>query len=218
MRVTYRLREDTKHKNKQGIKHYVLLRQESENLDPEKMEEPDPKKWSRFIVADNIKSCTIEYVAAIRMQEKEEDGSTGSPRKEEQPQKGDQKPPAQKEAKQPKETYELKTFKEWQERKPPSEKDAAAGKKAEQKPQEPFIPQALKINIVFYDPAGKKTIPFSFTIPVYTEHVYAPIKQQSTTAKLTDIIKKLSENVITPAPPTKLAQRPVIARPGGRHG
>ena len=89
--------------------------------------------------------------------------------------------------------------------------------KKEQKTQEPFIPQALKVNIVFYDPAGRKTIPFSFTIPVYTEHVYAPIKQQSASPKLTDIIKKLSENVITPAPPTKFAQRPVAAQPGVPH-
>jgi prepilin-type N-terminal cleavage/methylation domain-containing protein len=179
VRVVYRLREDKNAKTKE--KRYVLLRQESEHLDLDKVPEADPKSWPSYTIADHIKSCKVEYIAAIEQPAPPEAPSAK---------------PGTSTPSTPKTTYEIKTYKEWQERKPPTEKKASES-------QEPLLPQVVKMELSVYNPAGKHSLLFSLVLPIYTQQIY-PQTQKSAAPppKLTDIIKKLTNNTFPePAQP-----------------
>jgi len=186
VRVVYRLRP------KKGSSEYVLLRQESEQLDLEKIPEPPLNQWHQYILADHIKSCTVEYSAAWKMQD-------------EAPKKPGQTPQQQEQS--PKTHYEIRKKNEWREKQ--EEKSSKTKPADANKAQEPLLPQLVTFSFIFYDPSGKKTVPLTMTIPVYTEQIYEPLYQTPSQPSLTDVIKKLSSNILPPTaqqPPIQLAQ------------
>ena len=196
VRVTYRLRED-KQQSKGKTKQYVLLRQESENLDPAKTPEPEAAQWHRFMVADRVRSCKLEYMAAIRIKPKPEKKAPAAEQEAAPAQ------PATEKKEAPEETYELEYHKDWPERKLPAKGDKESEK------QEPWVPQMVKIELAIYNITATKSVPFAFTVPVYTQYVYEPpVKApDASQKKLSDVIKKLTHNTFAPSPQSSSIQK-----------
>lgn len=206
VRVTYRLRPDSS--VKKGPKSYVLLRQESRELDPEKMTEPDVKKWHAYTVVRNIKSCNVEYTAMIRKKEKTEGGKASKPEAQKQgvPPQPEQKPQEGAE----KITFERKIVKDWQEKKP-----QPSSKKEGPIIEEPLIPQLMTMRLEIYDAAHKRHQPYTLVFPIVSQNVYPPEKGKSTSERLENVVKQLSRNVLSalkdaPVHPVQQRQVPTI--------
>ena len=156
----------------------------SENFDLEKIAIPDQKSWHQYMLGAHIKSCKIELVYAVRIKKMTEE-KPAAPAGTPAPQ-----PPPKQESPASKVTYEIKTTKEWKDRnydQPPDDK-----KKSQQ--DEPLLPYLIKMDLVMYDELSARSVPFTLTLPIFSERVY--IEPLEGGGRLTDIIKKLADTML----------------------
>lgn len=103
VRVMYRLIEDKKHKKESGRTTYLLMRQESENLDPQVFDKKN-STIRPYVVARLVRTCTVSLIKI----KKDEQGKQTIEEKAEWPEKkeGKKEVVAAEDKKQAKETDE----------------------------------------------------------------------------------------------------------------
>lgn len=164
-RVMYKLVEEAP--SKTGKKSYRLIRQESSNLELDSFnKETAPEQ----VLADGIKSLTVEYTAIIPEQEKKEA----------------QKETAEKTEKKKKK--EIKKVADWLGKKPEEGAVGASEAAETDKGKLPVVPQIVEFNIAFWDQQKKRAIPFSFKTMVRSE---IQEKRQDGSSRLLELTKDL---------------------------
>lgn len=155
VRVQYRLQLENEKESKDT---FMLMRQESAELDLSKF-----NTTRAYEVIGGIKSFAVTYTA--RITKKEAQPNNAQPKSPSNAQQKSATPPAgaQKEAAQPKITYEYKTTKEWV-----SEQAQENQKKEEEAP--PRIPYRVEIKMVLWNKQHTKEEEWSisFELPVDT--------------------------------------------------
>lgn len=138
VRVLYLLKENPI--GKDGKKNFSLMRKESPKLEYE-----DVQNSLEYLLADNIKSLTMDYTAVLIEPEKKLAANQN---------------PGQNTAKP---EIEIKQVSEWQQGKPQNEEVDKNQK------QMPLVPQVISMDISFWDENKRRSFPFVFTYKVLGE-------------------------------------------------
>lgn len=177
VRVLYTLKENPA--GKDGKKTYSLIRKESPKLEYE-----DAQKGLEHVLADNIKSLTMDYTAVLIEPEKKANTNQNLEQKPAKPE------------------IEIKQVSEWQQDKPQNEEIDKNQK------QMPLTPQVISIDISFWDAQKKRSFPFVFTYRVPAEFALKK-SSEDIAGKMLGTLKEMFGH-ITPVQnkPTQIAQRP----------
>lgn len=172
VRVLYKLKEEPS-KSKEGKKSYALVRKESSNLEFDEMS----KSGNEYVIADNIKSLTVDFTALLQQSEKKE-GEQKSAKKEK----------------------EIEQTDEWGK----TQKEETESTKQEKKL--PLVPQIASFDISFWDAQKKRSTPFVFTIPI-PSHLELKKSPEDYTGKMLGTLKELFGQSMPQQKPTQMAQR-----------
>lgn len=176
VRVTYQLKDD-KTKSKDDKKSYQLVRKESPSLEFDEA----AKNAQEYLIADNIKSLTVTYTAALQESEKKE--------------------PDQKADKKQK---EIEQTDEWGKK----EKDTtqSLGQKPNKEEKKlPLVPQKTSFDISLWDAQKKRSTPFVFTISVPSTFEFQKASQDFT-GKMLGSLKELFGQSMPQQKPVQTAQ------------
>lgn len=184
VRVLYALKENKV--TKDGKKSYSLIRKESPKLEFDEIE-----KSTEYVLADNVKSLTMDYTAVLIEPEKKPSANQ-----------------AQKPAPAPaKPEIEIKQLAEWKEKNQESE-TAQGEKKDKNEKQMPLVPQVISMDISFWDAAKKRSFPFVFTYKVPGEFALRKVTEDLT-EKMLGSLKEMFGQIAPPPSnkPPQFAQR-----------
>lgn len=174
VRVTYVLKENPT-KSKDEKKSYALIRKESSHLEFDEV----GKASQEYVIADGIKSLTVDYTALLQEPEKKE--------------------PAQKSTKKEK---EIEQTDEWGKK----QKEAAGqDEKNKNEKKLPLVPQIASFDISFWDAQKKRSMPFVFTISIPSTLAVQKASQDYT-GKMLGSLKELFGQSMPQQKPTQMAQ------------
>lgn len=174
VRVLYKLKENPTKKD--GKKSYSLIRKESSKLDFDEIE-----KSLEYVLADDIKSLTMDYTAVLIEPEK--------------------KPAANQTQKPtPKPELEIKQLSEW------DQKSKEEAPKDQNQKQMPPVPQVISMDLSLWDTAKKRSTPFVFTYKVLGEFALKK-SPEDLTGKMLGTLKEMFGQIVPPNKPTQVAQR-----------
>ncbi|GMU18936.1 MAG: hypothetical protein AMXMBFR12_01280 [Candidatus Babeliales bacterium] len=178
VRVMYSLKENPA--SKEGKKSYSLIRKESPKLEFEEID-----KSLEYVLADNIRSLTMDYTAVMIEPEKKQ-----SPNQ------------AQKTTQSARPELEIKQLSEWQE-------NVSQGEAKDQnQKQMPLTPQVISMDISFWDVAKRRSYPFVFTYKIPGEFALKKVTEDYA-EKMLGTLKEMFGHVSPQSQnkPTQMAQR-----------
>ena len=181
-RVLYTLKEE-----KGSPKSYVLVRQESPNLEFESITRTGKEAAPEFVLADGIKSLTVEYTYIVPEKKEsapESPATTSSEKKE----------PKKK---------EIKKSIEWV-RATPSPQAAPASAQPKPEQQIPLVPNMAELKIALWDTQKKRNTPFVFKFAI-PSHVPEKRETEDVSQKLLGTLREFfTQGFGQPQPTTKL--------------
>jgi prepilin-type N-terminal cleavage/methylation domain-containing protein len=194
-RVQYRVEEEPKNsKDKNAKKSYHLIRQESDNLEPDAVGAGKEGATSH-VIAGGIKSIRTEYSAVLISEQKEPEPKEP---KESKDNKAEQKPKKKK---------EIKKTADWLGKKDESEmQKPAADITSAKEGKLPLVPEMVEFIIEFWDLQKKRSFPYSFKTLIRSEFE----EKRESSPKILEKLKNLVGQAFPakPAPNQQLAQSP----------